>query len=78
MGGGRGLDQVGEYGSPLQHAGLAGGADPFDPPVAFLGLGSELDLAQNDRVSEGTLRGVVRRAYPGDFAERPERVVLFQ
>ncbi len=63
--GGCGVDRVAEHGSALDHAGFADGADPFDPAVAFLGLGSELDLSQDYRVSESSLRGIVRRAYPG-------------
>src|SRR5271165_5835844 len=54
--------------------------DPLDPAVAVLGLGATADPAQNDRVSEGSFRGVVvhRDVKIGDVAEGPQRVVLLE
>src|SRR5665213_581745 len=78
MGCGRGGLEVAENGTALEAAGLAGAADPFDPAVAFLRLGAELDLSEQHAVSQGALSGVVCGADSRDFAEGPERVVFIQ
>jgi len=78
MGGCRGVDEVGQDGSALEHAGLAGRADPLDPAAAALGLGAELGLTQDDAVSEGAFGGVVGGVDAGDFAEGPQRVVFLK
>jgi hypothetical protein len=64
VGCGRGVLEVGENGAALQAAGLAGGADPFDPAVAVLRLGTELDLSEQHAVAERPLGDVVRGVYP--------------